>query len=110
MAGYVVINGLLDSEEVDIVRAAMEQDDALDTHEMLVDSGAAAPARQTLWTEPGTGTLGALTRSERVCGAATQLLEGNVHYFFSKRLQKLPGDAGEWLSAGAPWFTSSWPD
>ena len=110
LAGYVVINGLLDTEEVDIVRAAMEQDDALDTHEMLVDSGAdgaAAPARQTLWTEPGTGTLGALTRSERVCGAATQLLEGNVHYFFSKRLQKLPGDAGEWLwhqDYGSYWY------
>ena len=107
--GFVVINGLLDAEEVGIVKEALASDEMLDAHEMLVASGddGAAPARQTLWTNPGAGTLGALTRSERVCGAATQLLEGNVHYYFSKRLRKLPGEDAEWKwhqDYGSYWY------
>lgn len=51
------------------MRETMERSVFLDEFEMSVANGKeGAPGKQTIFNLPGKGTLGALTRSERICG------------------------------------------
>lgn len=60
-------------------RQAMEQTPAIEAHEMEIDDSLGSKAKQVLWNTAGWGTLGLLTRSERICGTAAALLGGPVH-------------------------------
>ena len=63
---------------------------------MSIDDSLGGKSKQVLWNEAGWGTLGLLTRSERICGVAQTLLGGDVRHYFNKRLLKKPGDPGVW--------------
>ena len=63
---------------------------------MSIDDNLGGKSKQVIWNEAGWGTLGLLTRSERICGVAQALLGGPVRHYFNKRLLKKPGDPGVW--------------
>ena len=67
-----------------------------EAHEMSIDDSLGGKSKQVIWNEAGWGTLGVLTRSERICGVAQALLGGPVRHYFNKRLLKKPGDPGVW--------------
>jgi len=103
------MKGTLDPEEIAIVMKTMEQSSFLSQYEMKVDSSLnGKPGKQTIWDKPGNGTLGALTRSERIAGVADVLLGGGgVHHYFNKMLRKEAGDLGEWQwhqDYGSYWY------
>jgi len=82
--GYIVIPATLDTEEVAIVAETMERSKFLDEYEMSVENDEeGAAGKQTIFNFPGKGTLGALTRSEKIAGMADTLLGGDgvLHYF-----------------------------
>ena len=45
---------------------------------MSIDDSLGGKSKQVIWNEAGWGTLGLLTRSERICGVAQSLLGGEV--------------------------------
>ena len=67
---------------------------------MSIDDNLGGKSKQVIWNEAGWGTLGLLTRSERICGVAQALLGGPVRHYFNKRLLKKPGDPGVWQWCG----------
>jgi len=107
--GYVVMKGTLDSEEVEIVKETMERSHFLSEYEMKVDSDVPGqPGKQTIFNHPGNGTLGDLTRSERIAGVSNFLLGSvGVHHYFNKMLRKEPRDLGNWKwhqDYGSYWY------
>ena len=94
--GFLIVRGVLSPEEVALVIEALEQNVAIEGHEMHIDDALGGKSKQVLWNKPGNGTLGNLTRSERICGTAQALLGGEVRHYFNKRLLKKAGDPGVW--------------
>eukprot|EP01051_Picozoa_sp_SAG22_P017501 SAG22_NODE_2716_length_2284_cov_20.078261_2_plen_359_part_00 len=94
--GFLLVKNVLSPAEVELVTSAMEQTTEIEAHEMSIDDSLGSKAKQVLWNRAGHGTLGLLTRSERICGVAEQLLGGPVHHYFNKRLLKKAGDQGVW--------------
>ena len=96
--GFVIIRGLLSPEEVDLVRQAIETDESLATsdNQIQLNDEAGGKTKFSLWSNPGDGTLGMLTRSRRVVDTAQTLLGGNVMHYHSKNLVKYPREGGVW--------------
>ena len=75
--GFLIVRGLLSAEEVKVVRGACEQDESLaggSTNAIELNDDAGGKTDLHLWSKPGNGTLGLLTRSRRVVHTMEQLL------------------------------------
>jgi hypothetical protein len=88
--GFAIVRSLLSSEEVALVRRAIEQSPALsaDSNTIVLSDAAGGATRLSIWSNPGNGTLGMLTRSSRVIGTVRALLGGDVLHYHSKTLIK----------------------
>jgi len=94
--GYYVARGLLSAQEVALVKQALEQDPSLKTNMIELGDEQGGATRFSLWSNPGNGTLGALTRSSRVVQSMRLLLGGEVLHYHSKSLTKHPKAGGAW--------------
>lgn len=96
--GFFIVRGMLDASEVDLVKQAIEQDDSLNQsqNQIELNDESGGTTKLSLWSNPGDGTLGMHTRSERVAGTMAKLLGGPVMHYHSKNLIKKPREGGVW--------------
>ena len=104
--GYFMVKKLFDSEEIALMRQAIETDPAL--RESFYDrrdkSGNAT--RMALWNHPGDSVYGLAARSRRVVDRMEQMLGGEVYHYHSKLTAKEPevGGAWEWHQDYGYWY------
>jgi len=96
--GFLIIRSMLSKEEVDLVRQAIEKDDSLNEakNQITLNDESGGFTKLSLWSKPGNGTLGMLTRSKRLVETMEVLLGGPVMHYHSKNLVKNPREGGVW--------------
>jgi len=94
--GYIVLRGLFDAEEVDLLRRAMEEDPSVRDHMLVRAGGEGGGTRIALWNRAGDSVYGLAARSDRMVAAAEALLGGPVYHFQSKLTAKDAGGGGAW--------------
>jgi ectoine hydroxylase len=94
--GYVIIRSLFDTEEIGLMRDAMEQDPALRASLYDRKDAEGKSTRMALWNHPGDSVYGLAARSRRVVDTMEDMLGGEVYHYHSKLTAKEPYDGGAW--------------
>ena len=94
--GSVLVRGLFDADEIDLLRRAAKEDHELDRRAFARADGEGGKVRLSLWNHPGDGIYGMFARCERVVRSAEQLLGGEVYHYHSKMIMKDPQVGGAW--------------
>jgi ectoine hydroxylase len=94
--GYVLVRGLFDAEETDLLRRAAKEDKQLDDHAYAKGDGEGGEIRLSLWNHPGEGIYGMFGRCARVVESAEAILGGEVYHYHSKMIMKEPKVGGAW--------------
>jgi len=94
--GYLVVKGLLSQEENALVRRALETDATLIENKVVLNDDDGGSTSLALWSNPGDGTLGMLSRATRIVYAMRRFLGGAVLHYHSKSLLKPPNQGGVW--------------
>ena len=104
--GFVFVRGLFDSEEIDLLRRAMEEDPAILEHSLLRADQEGGATRISLWNRAGDSVYGLAARSARVVDTAEALIGEPVYHFQSKLTAKDPkvGGAWEWHQDYGYWY------
>ena len=94
--GFVLIRSLFDTEEIALLRGAIETDPQL--HASLYDRNDASgkSTRMATWNHPGDSVYGLAARSHRVVDTMEEMLGGEVYHYHSKLTAKEPRDGGAW--------------
>ena len=94
--GFVLIRSLFDTEEIGLLRGAIETDPQL--HASLYDRNDASgkATRMATWNHPGDSVYGLAARSHRVVDTMEEMLGGEVYHYHSKLTAKEPRDGGAW--------------
>ena len=94
--GYVMKPGFLDAAEIDLVRRAIETDEAIAANVTRINDSQGASTELALWNHPGDDIFGMVARSERMVGGMEKLLGGEVYHYHSKLTMKRPHVGGAW--------------
>lgn len=94
--GYVIARSLFDTEEIGLLREAMEQDPALRASLYDRKDAQGKSTRMALWNHPGDSVYGLAARSRRVVDTMEDMLGGEVYHYHSKLTAKEPYDGGAW--------------
>jgi len=104
--GYFMVRKLFDSEEIALMRGAIETDPALRSslYDRRDSSGNAT--RMAVWNHPGDSVYGLAARSRRVVDRMERMLGGEVYHYHSKLTAKEPevGGAWEWHQDYGYWY------
>ena len=104
--GFVLIRSLFDTEEIGILREAIELDPQL--RESLYDrkDSEGKATRMATWNHPGDSVYGLAARSPRVVDTMEDMLGGEVYHYHSKLTAKEPrvGGAWEWHQDYGYWY------
>ena len=94
--GYVIVRGLFDAAETELLRSAMETDPQIREHFYNRYDTSGAFTRMALWNHPGDSVYGLAARSRRVVDTMEDLLGGEVYHYHSKLTAKQPFEGGAW--------------
>src|SRR5580658_9186661 len=94
--GYVLVHGMFDAVETDLLARAAHEDRALDEHSFGKGDGEGGTVRLSLWNHPGDSIYGMVARSESMVGSAARLLGGEVYHYHSKMIMKDAKVGGAW--------------
>lgn len=94
--GYVMVRKLFDDEEIAILRAAIEGDEALRSRLYNRNDASGKNTRMAIWNHPGDSVYGLAARSHRVVDTMEDLLGGEVYHYHSKLTAKEPREGGAW--------------
>jgi hypothetical protein len=94
--GYLLVNGMFDTEEIELLRRAAKADKALDDHAFGRADNEGGVVRLSLWNHPGDGIYGMFARCRSIVDTAEMLLEGEVYHYHSKMIMKEPRVGGAW--------------
>ena len=112
--GYLIVSGLFDSEEADILRKAAHTDSSFGENAYDLEDGEGGKAQLVLWNKAGEDLWGAIARSERIVNAMEQLFDDEVYHYHSKMSIKKPrtGGAWSWHQDYGYWYQNGciWPD
>ncbi|KAL3871418.1 hypothetical protein ACJMK2_039417 [Sinanodonta woodiana] len=86
--GYIIVRGLLDKEEVELITKAIESPDGLQKQRYSLNDPEQRPIDRVIWNHPGNDITGMLARSEKVAGTSAQLMGGEVYHYHSKLMMK----------------------
>ena len=67
--GYLIVEGLFDSEEADILRKAAHADTTFGDIAYGLEDGEGGKAQLVLWDKPGEDIWGSIAKSERIVDA-----------------------------------------
>lgn len=104
--GYVLVRGMFDADEIELLRRSAKEDKALDDHAFGRADGAGGTVRLSLWNHPGDEIYGMFARCRSIVDSAEALLEGEVYHYHSKMIMKEPrvGGAWEWHQDYGYWY------
>ena len=104
--GYFTIRSLFDTEEIGLMREAIETDPALRSSFYDRNDASGAATRMALWNHPGDSVYGLAARSRRVVDRMEAMLGGEVYHYHSKLTAKEPevGGAWEWHQDYGYWY------
>jgi len=106
--GYIIVRNLLADEETNKLYGIATGDDTMRKHAFDLNDQSGKKTKLSLWYKPGNDAYGLLTRSERITGAVSKLMDGDsaVCHFHSKLMQKEPkvGGAWEWHQDYGYWY------
>jgi ectoine hydroxylase len=116
--GFVLVRGMLDATETDLLGRAAREDRVLDQHSFGRADGEGGTVRLSLWNHPTETIYGMIARCESIVGSMEKLLGGEVYHYHSKMIMKDPRvggawtwhqDYGYWYQNGAlfPWMASA---
>ncbi len=94
--GYLIIPGLFDSQEADILRKAAHADSSFGDNAYDLEDGEGRKAQLVLWNKAGEDIWGSIARSERIVNAMEQLFDDEVYHYHSKMSIKKPRTGGAW--------------
>ncbi len=94
--GFVIVRSLFDTEEIGLMREAMEQDPALRASLYDRKDAEGKSTRMATWNHPGDSVYGLAARSRRVVDTMEDMLGGEVYHYHSKLTAKEPYDGGAW--------------
>jgi Phytanoyl-CoA dioxygenase (PhyH) len=94
--GYVIVRGLFDRAEIDLLHRAAKEDHELDKRSFGRADGEGGTVRLSLWNHPGDGIYGMFARCERMVRSCEKLLGGEVYHYHSKMIMKDPHVGGAW--------------
>ena len=94
--GLLILKGLFDAEEIDLLRRSAKEDKNLDDHSFGRDDGEGGTVRLSLWNHPGQGIYGAFARCNRLVSVAEQLLHDEPYHYHSKMVMKDAQVGGAW--------------
>src|SRR3954447_15559054 len=104
--GFVIVPGMFDREEVDLLLTAMEKDPAVRDHMIDRADAQGAATRISLWNRASDSVYGLAARCERMVDTMETILGGPVYHFQSKLTAKEPlvGGAWEWHQDYGYWY------
>lgn len=104
--GFLLVPGLFDTEEMDLLQRSAREDRALDQHSQGRQDAQGGTVRLALWNHPGDGIYGMFARSQRLVDRMEALLGGEVYHYHSKMILKDPevGGAWEWHQDYGYWY------
>lgn len=94
--GYLLIGGMFDVEEIELLSRAAKEDKALDENSFGRDDGEGGKVRLSLWNHPGDGIYGMYARCERIVDAVAQILGDEPYHYHSKMIMKDAKVGGAW--------------
>ena len=94
--GYVLVRGMLDKEEAELLGRAAREDRVLDQHAFGKADREGGTVRLSLWNHPTDTIYGTVARSESIVGSAEKLLGGEVYHYHSKMIMKDAKVGGAW--------------
>ena len=109
--GFVLVRGMLDAVEVDLLGRAAREDRVLDQHSFGRADGEGGTVRLSLWNHPTDTIYGMIARSESIVGSMEKLLGGEVYHYHSKMIMKDPliGGAWTWHQDYGYWYHNGVP-
>jgi ectoine hydroxylase-related dioxygenase (phytanoyl-CoA dioxygenase family) len=104
--GFIILRGLFDLEEVDLLRRAMEEDPAIAEHSLMRPDQEGFGTRISLWNRAGDSVYGLAARCDRMVDTAIRLIGEDVYHYQSKLTAKEPhvGGAWEWHQDYGYWY------
>ncbi|XP_078580691.1 ectoine dioxygenase-like isoform X1 [Branchiostoma floridae x Branchiostoma japonicum] len=104
--GYIIVRSLLDSEEVKLLKDALESDEGIIRYAFGRDDGEGGRSRMVLWNQPGNDITGVMARCEKVAGTMEKLLGGEVYHYHTKLMMKdaRTGGAFVWHQDYGYWY------
>ena len=94
--GFILLKGLFDTEEIEMLRTTAHADRELDKHSFSRADGEGGKVRLSLWNHPGDNLYGMFARSNRMVNRAEELLGDEVYHYHSKMILKDPKVGGAW--------------
>ena len=94
--GFVVVRGMFDQAEIELLRRSAKDDKALDDHSYGRADDQGGVVRLSLWNHPGNGIYGMFARCRSLVDSAEALLGGEVYHYHSKMIMKEPRVGGAW--------------
>jgi len=94
--GFVLVRGMFDKEEIELLRRSAKDDKALDDHAFGRADDEGGVIRLALWNHPGNGIYGMFARCRSLVDSAEALLGGEVYHYHSKMVMKEPKVGGAW--------------
>jgi ectoine hydroxylase len=104
--GFVIVRGMFDREETDLLRRAMEVDPEIRNHMIDRADAKGQATRIALWNRAGDSVYGMAARCERMVDTMEDMLGGSIYHFQSKLTAKEPfvGGAWEWHQDYGYWY------
>jgi ectoine hydroxylase len=94
--GFVLVRGMFDRQEIEMLHASAKDDKALDDHAFDRADDQGGVVRLSLWNHPGNGIYGMFARCRSLVDSAEALLGGEVYHYHSKMIMKEPKVGGAW--------------
>jgi ectoine hydroxylase len=94
--GYVLVRGMLDAEETELLGRAARADRVLDQHSFGRADGEGGVVRLSLWNHPTDTIYGMIARCDSIVTSMEKLLGGEVYHYHSKMIMKDPLEGGAW--------------
>jgi ectoine hydroxylase-related dioxygenase (phytanoyl-CoA dioxygenase family) len=94
--GFLLIRGMLNAQQIDLLGRAAREDRALDEHSYAKADGEGGTVRLSLWNHPTDTIYGMVARSESIVSCAEKLLGGEAYHYHSKMIMKDAKVGGAW--------------
>lgn len=94
--GFLVVQQLFDTEEIELLRSTAHSDRELDSHAFARADGEGGKVRLSLWNHPGDNIYGMFARSHKLVDRAEELLGDEIYHYHSKMILKDPKIGGAW--------------